>query len=314
MEGNNVYNFTLEIDKEDRLDKHLKNHFPEYSRATIQKWIKNDNVKIDGKTCTQKDIIKSSCNVSIVITSTPEVNLIAEDIDLDVIHECSEYIVVNKPSGMVTHIAPGHLAGTLQNALYYRYPDLANVPRTGIIHRLDKDTSGVLVVARNLIAHNYLSAQLQEHKFEKTYHAIISRVLDKSITIEENIGRHPINRKKMAVTSNGKHAKSIVKPITNLVNSSHVEIKIITGRTHQIRVHMSFLNHPIIGDKLYGYRKNIFNKYPDLLKHIDPTFGQYLHAYSLSFRDNISGRMKSFNADYPAQYNSLLENMNEHLS
>ena len=118
----------------------------------------------------------------------------------------------------------------------------------------------------------------------------------------------------MAVTSNGKHAKSIVKPITNLVNSSHVEIKIITGRTHQIRVHMSFLNHPIIGDKLYGYRKNIFNKYPDLLEHIDPTFGQYLHAYSLSFRDNISGRMKSFNADYPTQYNSLLENMNEHLS
>ena len=152
------------------------------------------------------------------------------------------------------------------------------------------------------------------HKFEKTYHAIISRVLDESTIIEENIGRHPINRKKMAVTSNGKHAKSIVKPITNLVNSSHVEIKIITGRTHQIRVHMSYLNHPIIGDKLYGYRKNIFNKYPDLLKHIDPTFGQYLHAYSLSFRDNVSGRMKSFNADYPAQYNSLLENMNEYLS
>ena len=215
---------------------------------------------------------------------------------------------------MVTHIAPGHYTGTLQNALYYRYPDLANVPRTGIIHRLDKDTSGVLVVAKNLTAHNYLSTQLQKHKFEKTYHAIISRVLDKSTIIEENIGRHPINRKKMAVTSNGKYAKSIIKPITHLVNSSHVEIKIITGRTHQIRVHMSYLNHPIIGDKLYGYRKNIFNKYPDLIKHIDPTFGQYLHAYSLSFRDNVSGRMKSFNADYPAQYNSLLENMNEYLS
>ena len=226
----------------------LKIIFQSIQESTIQKWIQNDNVKIDGKTCTQKDVIKSSCNVSIVITSAPEVNLIAEDIDLDVIHECNEYIVVNKPSGMVTHIAPGHYTGTLQNALYYRYPDLANVPRTGIIHRLDKDTSGVLVVARNLIAHNYLSTQLQEHKFEKTYHAIISRALDKSTTIEENIGRHPINRKKMAVISNGKHAKSIVKPITNLVNSSHVEIKIITGRTHQIRVHMSYLNHPIIGD------------------------------------------------------------------
>ena len=111
----------------------------------------------------------------------------------------------------------------------------------------------------------------------------------------------------MSVTSNGKHAKSIVKPITNLVNSSHVEIKIITGRTHQIRVHISFLNHPIIGDKLYGYRKNIFSKHPDLLNHIDPTFGQYLHAYSLSFRDNISGRMKSFQCNYPAKYKSLLE-------
>ena len=144
MEGENIYNFTLEVEKEDRIDKLLSNYFIEYSRSTIQKWIASKNVEIDGNICSQKDRVKNNCSISINISSEPEVNLVGEDIAIDVIDETDDYIVVNKASGIVTHIAPGNYTGTLQNALFYRYPELASVPRTGIIHRLDKDTSCLL--------------------------------------------------------------------------------------------------------------------------------------------------------------------------
>ena len=196
MEDDNIYNFTLDVDNEERIDKLLANYFLEYSRSTIQKWIASKNVKINGKTCTQKDKIKSNCDVSIHISSKPEINLIGENLNIDIIDETDDYIVVNKPSGMVTHIAPGNYSGTLQNGLYYHYPELANVPRTGIIHRLDKDTSGILLISRNLSAHNYLNKQLQEHKFKKIYHAVVSGQLREAITVDKPIGRHPVNRKK----------------------------------------------------------------------------------------------------------------------
>ena len=195
MEDKNIYNFTLEVESEERIDKLLARHFFEYSRSTIQKWISEKNVKIDNIICSQKDRIKSTCEVSIHITSTPEINLVGEDISIDVIDETDDYIVINKKSGMATHIAPGNYSGTLQNALYYKYPELADVPRTGIIHRLDKDTSGALVVARNLKSHNYLNKQLQNQKFEKIYHALISGIHDNELIIKEPISRHPVNRK-----------------------------------------------------------------------------------------------------------------------
>ena len=131
-----------------------------------------------------------------ILNPNPEVQLTAEDIKIDVIEETADFIIVNKASGMVTHIAPGNYSGTLQNALFYRYPELANVPRTGIIHRLDKETSGILVISRNLSSHNYLNQQLQEQKFDKTYHALVCGAVSKNITIDEPIGRHPVNRKK----------------------------------------------------------------------------------------------------------------------
>ena len=311
MEDKNIYNFTLEVESEERIDKLLARHFLEYSRSTIQSWISEKNVKINNNICSQKDRIKSTCEVSIHISSTPEINLVGEDINIDVIDETNDYIVINKKSGMVTHIAPGNYNGTLQNALYYKYPELADVPRTGIIHRLDKDTSGVLVVARNLKSHNYLNTQLQNQKFEKIYHALISGIHDKELIIKEPISRHPVNRKKMFVSRKGKQAVSIIKPLSIFQKSTHVEIKIVTGRTHQIRVHAAFINRPVIGDKLYGFRKNIFSNNTSVLNSIDISFGQYLHAYSLSFCDPCTKKVRKFIANYPREYQLLIDRMRD---
>ncbi len=310
MNDKKTYNFRLEVEREDRIDKLLTNYFLEYSRSTIQKWISDKNVRVNGYVCTQKDKINCSCDVSIDISSEPEINLIGEDIDIDIIDETDDYIVLNKKSGMVTHIAPGNYTGTIQNALYYKFPELAGIPRTGIIHRLDKDTSGIIVIARNLSSHNYLSKQLQSRKFEKIYHAFISGNLSQELSIEQPISRHPVNRKKMAISHNGKQAVSIIKPLQIFQKATHVEIKIITGRTHQIRVHAAHIKKPVIGDQLYGFRKNIFSKLPVILSCIDSSFGQYLHAYSLTFTDPVSKQKKKYIANYPKEYQLLLDTMN----
>jgi 23S rRNA pseudouridine1911/1915/1917 synthase len=264
---------------------------------------------VDGNPCSQKDKISSSCKISINITSQPTLDLIPEDIDINIIDETDDYIIVNKKSGMVTHIAPGNYTGTLQNALYFKYPELGLVPRTGIIHRLDKNTSGILVICRNLSSHNILSQQLQDRKFTKLYHSLVARIIDKPITIEEPIARHIVNRKKMTVRSNGRYALSKIRPLSVYKNTSHVEIELITGRTHQIRVHLSFIKHPVIGDDVYGFKNSFFNKYQNIFDRIDKSFAQYLHAYSLSFRDPKTNKLKTYTAPYPKEYSILLEEL-----
>jgi 23S rRNA pseudouridine1911/1915/1917 synthase len=309
MKHSHIYDFRLDVDESERIDKLLSNYFPEYSRATIQKWISNHDVLINGKPCSQKDKISSSCDISISITSQPIVDLIPEDIHLDIVDETDDYIIVNKTSGMVTHIAPGNHSGTLQNALYFKYPELSEVPRTGIIHRLDKNTSGLLVICRNLYSHNILSKQLQNRKFIKLYHSLVTRIINKPITIEEPIARHAVNRKKMSVKSNGRYALSKIKPLSIFKNASHVEIELITGRTHQIRVHLSFIKNPVIGDIVYGFKNNIFKKYPKIFDKINKSFAQYLHAYSLTFSDPKTNKIKTYTAPYPKEYTILLEEL-----
>ena len=309
MDDYQHYNFRLEVDEPERIDKLISNYLLEYSRSTIQKWIMNNEVFIDGHPCSQKDKIKSSCEVSIKVKTEIEIDLKPEKIDIQILDETDDYIIVNKNSGMVTHIAPGNYTGTLQNALYYKYPELARVPRTGIIHRLDKHTSGILVIARSLTSHNKLSTQLQENKFTKIYHALIPGNIECSFDIDQPIGRHSINRKKMTVTDRGKNALSKIKLLDNFKLASHIQIQIITGRTHQIRVHLSHINKPVIGDKLYGFKKNIFNRAQNIYKSIDNDFLQYLHAYSLVFCDPETGEKKEYIATYPDKYSELLNEL-----
>tara|TARA_B100001059_G_scaffold225268_1_gene252253 strand:- start:123 stop:1070 length:948 start_codon:yes stop_codon:yes gene_type:complete len=309
MNDSYIYDFRLDVDIPERIDKLLAVHFPEYSRSTIQRWINNNDVLINGKPCSQKDKMTKSCDVSISIKSQPSINLTPEKMEIDIIDETDDYIVVNKNSGVVTHIAPGNYTGTLQNGLYFKYPELSEVPRTGIIHRLDKDTSGILVICRNLASHKSLSQQLQNKKFIKLYHALVIRNIDKPIIVDEPIGRHRMNRKKMSIQSNGRQAISKIKPLNLFKRASHLEIELITGRTHQIRVHLSHLNNPVIGDNMYGYKKTFFSKNPDLLKTIDPLFFQYLHSYSLSFEDPKTKKLKTYTAKYPEEYSLLLNEL-----
>ncbi len=310
MNESHIYDFRLEVDVPERIDKLLSLYFPEYSRSTIQRWISNKDILINGKPCSQKDKVTESCDVTISINSQPLINLVPEKMDIDIIEETDDYIVVNKKSGVVTHIAPGNYTGTLQNGLYFKYPELSQVPRTGIIHRLDKDTSGILVICRNLASHNFLSQQLQNKKFTKLYHALVIRSIDKPTVIEEPIGRHPVNRKKMSIQSNGRQAISKIKPLSIFKRASHVEVELITGRTHQIRIHLSHLNNPVIGDIMYGYKRNFFNKNLNLAKTIDPLFLQYLHSFSLSFKDPKTNELKTYTADYPKEYSLLLNELN----
>tara|TARA_A100001011_G_C14128487_1_gene764380 strand:- start:41 stop:997 length:957 start_codon:yes stop_codon:yes gene_type:complete len=309
MKDSYIYDFRLEVDTVERIDKLLAEYLPEYSRSTIQRWIVNKDILINGKPCSQKDKISTNCDVSISIKSRPSISLIPEKMNIDIIDETEDYIIVNKKSGVVTHIAPGNYTGTLQNGLYYKYPELSKVPRTGIIHRLDKDTSGLLVICRNLKAHNFLSKQLKNKLFAKLYHALVIRKLDRPIDVEEPIGRHPKNRKKMSIQSDGRAAISKIKPLAIFKRASHLEIELITGRTHQIRVHLSHLNNPVIGDTMYGYKKTFFTNNINLSKNIDPLFFQYLHAYSLAFKDPKTNKLKTYTAKYPKEYSLLLDEL-----
>jgi 23S rRNA pseudouridine1911/1915/1917 synthase len=218
------------------------------------------------------------------VNPNEEIDIISEDIALNILHEDDNLIVVNKNSGMVTHTAVGNYSGTLQNALLFRYPELKNVPRAGIIHRLDKQTSGLLIIARSLQSHNYLTQQIQDRLITKKYLTITSGILKNIGIIDEKIGRHKINRKKMAVTFSGKESISKLKILRRFDKASLVEVELVTGRTHQIRVHLSFVGHPVLGDRLYGFRKSIFSKNSELIKFLDLYNGHALHAMSLEFK------------------------------
>ena len=284
MKNVTFYKFDIEPEKNLRLDQIISSRLPEYSRSTIKNWINAEKILVNGKTCSPKDKVAIKSEIEIEVHPNEEIDIISEDIPLNILHEDDNLIVVNKDSGMVTHTAVGNYSGTLQNALLFRYPELKNVPRAGIIHRLDKQTSGLLIIARSLQSHNYLTQQIQDRLITKKYLTITSGILKNIGIIDEKIGRHKINRKKMAVTFSGKESISKLKILRRFDKASLVEVELVTGRTHQIRVHLSFIGHPVLGDKLYGFRKSIFSKNPELIKFLDLYNGHALHAMSLEFK------------------------------
>lgn len=306
MKNVTFYRFDIEPKNNLRIDQLLVSYLPEYSRSRIKNWIDNEKILINGKTCSPKDKLTSKSLIEIEITQNEELDIVPEDIPINVLHDDSSFLIINKPCGMVTHTAVGNYSGTLQNALLFKYPELRNIPRAGIIHRLDKQTSGLLIIAKTLQSHNNLTKQIQDRKVTKKYQTLVSGIIKNITKIDEKIGRHKINRKKMSVTESGKESISKIKVIRRYEKASSLEVELVTGRTHQIRVHLSHIGHPIIGDKLYGFKKTIFTRYPDILKLLSESPNDHaLHASSLEFRHPITNNLFNIECKKPNSFNEL---------
>ena len=280
------------------------------SRSAAARLIEAGSVTVNGKPAEKKRAIAEGDVVEITLPEPEECEAQPEDIALDVVYEDGDIIVINKPQGMVVHPAPGNYSGTLVNALLFRCRDslsgIGGVMRPGIVHRIDKDTSGLLVVAKNDFAHTALSEELKYHGIEREYHALVKGGFsDDSGTIDLPIGRHPIDRKKMAVQKNSESAREAVthyEVLARYGNISYLKLMLETGRTHQIRVHMSYTGHPLLGDEVYGQSKIPFEK-----RHASLLSGQALHAKRLSLTHPRTGERMTFECPLPENFEKLLE-------
>lgn len=283
----------IKVEEKERIDKYISTH-SDFSRTDIKKLIEAHAVFVDGIPVRKPNFTVNPGN-EILITDViqKEINAVPEDIEIEVVYEDDDIIVINKESGMVVHPAPGHHSGTLVNALLYRFKDLSDINgaiRPGIVHRIDKDTSGLLVVAKNNDAHRFLAAQLKDHKIERTYLAWVTGRIETKVThINLPIGRDSKHRQKMAVQlENSKNAVTHVYVEKILDKKTLVRCELETGRTHQIRVHLAHIKHPIIGDPIYGHK-------------IDE-FGQRLHAYKLKLQHPTTKKIMEFEAQPPKEF------------
>ena len=290
--------------------------FDDYSRSRIQNWISGGQLTVDGKTRRNRD--KLIGGETLVLDAVLEVNegWAAQSIELNVVYEDEHIIVINKPAGLVVHPGAGNPDGTMLNALLYRYPELASVPRAGIVHRLDKDTTGLMVVARTLQAQTGLAEQLQDRSMGREYSAICMGVMISGGTIDAPIDRHPKQRTKMAVAplTMGKEAVTHYRVIKRLRNHTLVRCKLETGRTHQIRVHMSHIGNPIVGDPVYAGRsrlpKGVTLEVMTVMKRFKR---QALHAGYLELIHPQTGLQMHWEADIPADFQELLDEMEHEL-
>lgn len=277
------------------------------SRSHAQVLIENELVSVNGKSVAKNYRLKQGDEVEIEAMPIRELSAEAENIPLDIVYEDDEIIVVNKPSGMVVHPAVGNESGTLVNALLYHCKSslsgINGVIRPGIVHRIDKDTSGLLVVAKTDEAHIFLSSLLKDHQIKRTYHAIVTGHLPQQRgTINAPIARHAVDRKKMAVVAGGKEAITHYEVLREYPSFSYAKMNLETGRTHQIRVHLSHIGHPIIGDTVYGGGKTPFER-----AHQRLLSGQCLHARELSFPHPKTKEIMHFEVDLPAEFKALLD-------
>ncbi|MBG4746396.1 23S rRNA pseudouridine(1911/1915/1917) synthase RluD [Pseudomonas aeruginosa] len=240
-----------------RLDQIAAQLFPEHSRSRLAGWIKDGRLTVDGAVLRPRDIVHSGAQLVLEAEQEAQGEWLAQDIELEIVYEDEHILVIDKPAGLVVHPAAGHQDGTLLNALLYHVPDIANGPRAGSVHRLDKDTTGLMVVAKTLEAHTKLVAQLQARSVSRIYEAIVIGVITSGGTIDAPIGRHGVQRQKMAVVDAGKVAVSHYRVLERFRAHTHTRVKLETGRTHQIRVHMSHIGYPLVGDPVYGGRFRI---------------------------------------------------------
>jgi len=301
----------LEVSEKDagmRLDAFIAS-VTELSRSAAARLIESGDVTVEGRNAEKKRTLTAGERVEITLPEPEECEAQPEDIPLDVVYEDSDIIVVNKPQGMVVHPAPGNYSGTLVNALLFRCRDslsgIGGVMRPGIVHRIDKDTSGLLVVAKNDFAHAALSEELKYHGIEREYHALVKGGFseDKG-RIDLPIGRHPVDRKKMAVLKNSDSAREAVtnyEVLARYGSVSYLRLLLETGRTHQIRVHMSYTGHPLLGDEVYGQSKTPFEK-----RHAPLLTGQALHARRLSLTHPRTGLRMEFECPLPDNFKKLI--------
>jgi 23S rRNA pseudouridine1911/1915/1917 synthase len=291
-----------------RLDAVLVKMFPDYSRSRLQQWIKAERVYLDGVVPRARDKVIGGEQLELHIEhEILDKGVIAQDIPLDIIYEDETILVVNKPVGLVVHPAAGHADGTLQNGLLFHDEKLHEVPRSGIVHRLDKDTSGLLVVAKTLKAHKLLVEQLQARTVHREYQAIVFGVLTSGRTIDLGIGRHGRDRKKMAVKPEGKQAITHFRVLDRYRGHSRIKVNLETGRTHQIRVHMAYVKHPLVGDQTYGGRLQLPAGCGDELKEMLRGFNrQALHARKLGLMHPETGKHMEWKAPLPEDMKQLI--------
>ena len=296
-----------------RLDQVLAEMFPDYSRARLKQWILDGQVMVDAQPRRPRD--KLSGGESIVISAVPDERETwqPENIVLDIVYEDDDIIVVNKPPGLVVHPAAGNLTGTLVNALLHYAPELNTLPRAGIVHRLDKNTSGLLIVARTLPAHKRLVEQLQARQCKREYLAVVNGVMISGGTVDAAIGRHPVQRKRMAVVEGGGRAAiSHYRVMERFRSHTLVSVRLETGRTHQIRVHMAHIRHPLVGDPEYGGRLRLPKGASDKLREMLRSFRrQALHAARLTVIHPRSGRSMEWNVPMPADMEALIAALRE---
>ncbi len=292
-----------------RLDVVLAKCFPEHSRSRLAEWIKQSKVTLNGKIVTEPKAKVQGGEMLVLKTELqPALHDTAEPIPLDIIYEDDDILVINKPAGLVVHPAAGNRRGTLLNALLFHAPSLNHLPRAGIVHRLDKETTGLMVVAKTLVAHTVLVAAMQRREIEREYLAVVADELIAGGTIDAPIGRHPQQRTKMAVVASGKPARTHYRCKMRYRGFTLLEIKLETGRTHQIRVHFAHQGLPLVGDTIYGWRYKLPpQSSPELQKQLLAFRRQALHAWRLSLAHPVSGEKLSWQAPLPSDFANLLD-------
>lgn len=286
-----------------RVDKALAELLPDMSRSYLQKIIKNQSVIVNEKIVKSNYKMVSGDVIELEIPEPVEMDILPEKIDLDILYEDDDIIVINKPKDMVVHPAAGHYSGTIVNGLLYHCKDnlsgINGVLRPGIVHRIDRNTTGAIVICKNDVAHRFIAEQLKEHSITRKYNAIVYNCFNvEEGSVDAPIGRHPVDRKKMAINyNNGKRAVTHYRVLENLAGKyAHIECQLETGRTHQIRVHMTSINHPLLGDDVYGPAKCPYN-----------LEGQTLHARVLGFVHPTTKKYMEFETPLPDYFNHLLE-------
>ena len=301
-EAKQHYSFTLQQEESgQRLDKWLQSQLPDMTRSAIQKLIEQGNVTRNGIVVSKNGKGNAGDVIEVMVPQPKPLEVTAQDIPLDILYEDNDLLVVNKPKGMVVHPAAGNDDGTLVNALLYHCGDslsgINGIIRPGIVHRIDKDTSGLLIVAKNDIAHQGLAQQIKEHSFTRIYEAVVyGNVKQDEGTVDAPIGRHPTDRKRMAVTDkNSRNAVTHYKVLKRYDGFTHVQLKLETGRTHQIRVHMAYIGHPVAGDTVYGVKKVITS-----------LNGQCLHARVIGFVHPITEEYIEITSELPVYFTQFL--------